>query len=131
MYAIPNTAADKYKNVNPTTGEPAGGEDASYRRFINAKETVRQFTRRYQQGADFDPIPAQGNPLAFNCFRSASEICEMWLVRKSSPAPAWTRAWRGSSELLPEAVSAPVSGPTTLSPGTICGNGLTLISTPA
>ncbi|MES2466946.1 MAG: Verru_Chthon cassette protein A [Verrucomicrobiota bacterium] len=80
MYAIPNSAADKYKNVNPTTGEPTGGEDASYRRFINAKETLRQFTRRYQQGADFDPIPAQGNPLAFNCFRSASEICETWLV---------------------------------------------------
>lgn len=80
MYAIPNTAADKYKNVNPTNGEPAGGEDATYRRFINAKETLRQFTRRYQQGTDFDPIPAQGNTLAFNCFRSASEICEMWLV---------------------------------------------------
>jgi len=84
MYAIPNTAADKYKNVNPTNGEPAGGEDATYRRFINAKETLRQFTRRYQQGTDFDPIPAQGNTLAFNCFRSASEICEMWLVPEES-----------------------------------------------
>jgi uncharacterized protein (TIGR02600 family) len=84
MYAIPNTAADKYKNVNASTGDPAGGEDATYRRFINATETLRQFTRRYQQGTDFDPIPAQGNPLAFNCFRSASEICEMWLVPENA-----------------------------------------------
>ena len=84
MYAIPNTAADKYKNVIAATGEPAGGEDATYRRFINAGETIRQFTRRYQQGTDFDPLPAQGNPLAFNVFRSASEICELWLVPENS-----------------------------------------------
>ena len=75
MMAIPNAAADSYKSYNATNGDPTGNQANSYRHFINAKETVRQFTRRYDEGVDFE-----GNQLAFNVFRSASEICEVWLV---------------------------------------------------
>ncbi len=80
MASIPNSAAERYKNVSATTGEPAGTQDATYRSFINAKETVRQFLKRYNEGMDFDSDPPSGNALAFNLFRSASEICEVWLV---------------------------------------------------
>lgn len=69
MLAIPNAAAGNYKrppNFNP---------DKTYRYFVNAEETVRQFNRRYKEGKD-----AEGFDMAFNVFRSASEICEMWLV---------------------------------------------------
>jgi len=74
MCAIPNTAAKRYKNLSPS-GEPAGEQDPSYRRFINPRETVRQYTRRYEKGVD-----PEGFGLPFNVFRSASEICETWLV---------------------------------------------------
>jgi uncharacterized protein (TIGR02600 family) len=84
MAAIPNEAAERYKNVNPTTGEPAGTQDATYRHFINAKETVKQIIKRYNEGFDSDNSPPGGNKLAFNCFRSASEICEIWLVPENT-----------------------------------------------
>ena len=75
MLAVPNDSADEYKSLNPNTGAPSTNQENSYRRFINARETVRQFTRRYSEGLD-----PEGHPLAFNSFRSASEICEIWLV---------------------------------------------------
>ena len=78
MAAIPNTAAEKYKNVNATNGEPAASQDNTYRHFINAKETIKQIIKRYEQGLDSEGT--DGFPLAFNVFRSASEICELWLV---------------------------------------------------
>jgi hypothetical protein len=80
MAAIPNVCAPRYKNVNATTGEPSSAQDPTYRHYINAKETIRQFTKRYNRGFDCDPDPPDGNKLAFNVFRSASEICELWLV---------------------------------------------------
>jgi hypothetical protein len=80
MAAIPNECAERYKNVNATTGEPASSQDPTYRHYINARETIRQFTKRYTKGYDYDPDPPDGNKLAFNVFRSASEICEVWLV---------------------------------------------------
>ncbi len=74
MCAIPNEAAARYKKLSPS-GEPAGDQDASYRRFINPRETVRQYTARYEKAVD-----PEGFALPFNVFRSASEICETWLV---------------------------------------------------
>lgn len=84
MYAIPNASADKYKRVD-ATGFPQG-EEFSYRHFINARETVRQFTNRYKNGRDSDNDPPGGNTLGFNVFRSASEICEIWLVPENPDA---------------------------------------------
>ena len=86
MMAIPNTAAGQYKRTDSPTGEPHSAADATYRYFVDAKETVRQFTRRYKDGKDFDPTPPGGNDLAFNAFRSASEICEMYLVPEDESA---------------------------------------------
>lgn len=81
MLAIHNDAAAKYKS--PTNN------DNTYRYFINARETVRQFEKRYE---GFD---AEDQPMPFNAFRSASEICEMWLVpdKNGGPyeaGPPWT-----------------------------------------
>jgi uncharacterized protein (TIGR02600 family) len=73
MLAIPNAAADKYKRTD-ASGTP-DNPDVSYRYFVNAGETVKQFLTRYEQGRD-----PEGFALAFNTFRSASEICELWLV---------------------------------------------------
>ncbi|MDB6135765.1 MAG: hypothetical protein JWM59_4008 [Verrucomicrobiales bacterium] len=73
MLAIPNAAADQYKRVS-SSGEPNSADD-TYRHFLNVPETVRQFTQRYNTGTD-----PEGFNLAFNTFRSASEICEVWLV---------------------------------------------------
>ena len=69
MMAIPDSEAANYKNganfPNPTV----------YRRWINAKETIRQLTEYRWKGKD-----AEEFTLPFNSFRSASEICELWLV---------------------------------------------------
>ena len=46
-----------------------------YRYFINARETLRQLTEFRFKGKD-----AEGNTIPFNSFRSASELCELWLV---------------------------------------------------
>lgn len=73
ILAIPNDAADKYKRV--TANGDADNNDPTYRYFLNPKETVRQFNTRYNQGVD-----PEGFNLAFNTYRSASEICETWLV---------------------------------------------------
>lgn len=68
MVAIHNDAATKYKDPN--------NADRSYRYFINPEETVRQFNYRYD-GVALDPTEVE---LPFNCFRSATEVCELWLV---------------------------------------------------
>jgi uncharacterized protein (TIGR02600 family) len=73
IMAIPNGAADKYKRVS-ADGSP-NNDDDTYRHFLNVKETVKQFNQRYMQGTD-----PENFTLAFNTFRSASEICEVWLV---------------------------------------------------
>lgn len=73
ILAIPNEAADKYKRVR-ADGSP-NNDDAGYRYFLNTKETISQFNTRYNTGLD-----PEGQNLAFNTFRSASEICEVWLV---------------------------------------------------
>ncbi|MES2708576.1 MAG: Verru_Chthon cassette protein A [Verrucomicrobiota bacterium] len=73
LLAIPNGAADKYKRV-ASDGSP-NNPDPTYRHFINAEETVKQFLTRYREGRD-----PEGFPLAYNTFRSAGEICELWLV---------------------------------------------------
>ena len=85
MMAIPNESAERYKSVNTSTGLPSAlaNQENSYRRFINAKETIRQFTRRYNDGVD-----PEGHSLAFNSFRSASEICEIWLVPEANSTTA-------------------------------------------
>ncbi len=84
MYAIPNDAADRYKSVQDTTGAPNANQDATYRHFINPKETIRQMRSRFYDGKDNDPMPPGGNQLAFNVYRSASEICELWLVPENT-----------------------------------------------
>jgi uncharacterized protein (TIGR02600 family) len=71
MYAIPNEAAKQYKDPNSST--------ATYRQFINPKETMTQFTKRYKEGKDMEE-----QQLAFNTFRSASEICEVWLAPENN-----------------------------------------------
>jgi hypothetical protein len=91
VLAIPNEAADKYKKVD-AAGAP-DNSDATYRHFINAGETVKQFLIRWHDGQD-----PEGFPLAFNTFRSASELCELWLVPDKNGnaydgAHAWDLPW--------------------------------------
>jgi len=69
MMAIPDSAAQKYKNGNVFPNNDI------YRHWINAKETIRQLTDFRWRGQD-----VEGFTLPFNTFRSASEICELWLV---------------------------------------------------
>ncbi|MES2706259.1 MAG: Verru_Chthon cassette protein A [Verrucomicrobiota bacterium] len=91
MLAIPKEAAAKYKKVS-TDGSP-NNDDPTYRYWLNVDETVKQFTQRYMTGTD-----PEGFPLAFNSFRSASEICEIWLVPdknddKYDGTETWDLAW--------------------------------------
>ena len=69
MMAIPDKASKDYKDA---TKFPS---DTSYRHWINAKETLRQLTDYRWKGQD-----PEGFAMPFNTFRSASEICELWLV---------------------------------------------------
>ena len=69
MMAIPDSAATDYKDGAKL---PDG---KVYRHWINAKETIRQITDFRWRGRD-----AEGHSLPFNTFRSASEVCELWLV---------------------------------------------------
>lgn len=91
LLAIPNEAAEKYKKVG-AAGAP-DNPDPTYRHFINAGETVKQFLTRWRDGRD-----PEGLPLAFNTFRSASELCELWLVPDKNGnaydgAHAWDLSW--------------------------------------
>ncbi len=95
MLAIPNEAAGNYKKP------PQFNQDATYRHFINAKETIRQFTKRYNEGQD-----VENQTLAFNVFRSASEICEMWLVPEKNGNvydgnEAWTLEYVSRRQQIP------------------------------
>ena len=69
MMAIPDEESNNYKNgaVFP--------HSTTYRHWINAKETLRQLTEFRWRGQD-----CEGFTIPFNSFRSASEICELWLV---------------------------------------------------
>jgi uncharacterized protein (TIGR02600 family) len=69
MMAIPDTANDDYKDPGKFPSSK------TYRHWINAKETLRQLTEFRWRGQD-----AEGFSVPFNSFRSASEICELWLV---------------------------------------------------
>lgn len=82
MMAIPDSAAATYKNgANfPTT--------QIYRHWINAKETVRQLTEFRWKGQD-----PEGFTLPFNTFRSASEICELWLVPEQNGTGGEAGTW--------------------------------------
>jgi hypothetical protein len=84
MMAIPDSASQRYKN-----GAQLPNSDV-YRHWINAKETLRQLTEFRWKGQD-----SEGFSLPFNSFRSASEICELWLVPEKNgvgdeSGPAWT-----------------------------------------
>ena len=70
MMAIPDTASNDYKN-----GTTVPDTNACYRHWINAKETLKQLVDFRWRGLD-----AEGFTVPFNSFRSASEICELWLV---------------------------------------------------
>jgi hypothetical protein len=69
MMAIPDSASQNYKD-----GTKFPNNDV-YRHWINAKETLRQLTDFRWKGQD-----AEGFSVPFNSFRSASEVCELWLV---------------------------------------------------
>lgn len=69
MMAIPDSAGNTYKDGSTL------GNKTVYRHWINAKETLKQLVNFRWRGQD-----AEGFTLPFNAFRSASEICELWLV---------------------------------------------------
>jgi hypothetical protein len=69
MMAIPDSAANDYKDGSKLP------DDRIYRHWINAKETIKQLTEFRWRGLD-----PEGFDVPFNSFRSASEICELWLV---------------------------------------------------
>jgi uncharacterized protein (TIGR02600 family) len=76
MMAIPNERALDYKDGTKFPDRNV------YRHWINAKETLRQLTEFRWKGTD-----AEGFDVPFNSFRSASEICELWLVPEKNSAP--------------------------------------------
>lgn len=83
MMAIPDSAANNYKNG---TLFP---DSNVYRHWINAKETLKQLVDFRWRGQD-----PEGFTLPFNAFRSASEVCELWLVPEhngvgSEPGGTW------------------------------------------
>jgi hypothetical protein len=69
MMAIPDSAAGDYKDGSKL------GDSKVYRHWVNAKETIKQITDFRWKGQD-----PEGNDMPFNTFRSASEVCELWLV---------------------------------------------------
>lgn len=82
MMAIPDSAANTYKNGSSVPNNQI------YRHWINAKETLRQLTEFRWKGED-----AEGFTLPFNSFRSASEICELWLVPEKNGNGAESGTW--------------------------------------
>ena len=69
MMAIPDSASTTYKDGSKLP------DKSVYRHWINAKETLKQLVDFRWRGQD-----AEGFTLPFNAFRSAGEICELWLV---------------------------------------------------
>lgn len=76
MMAIPDERSNDYKNGTKFPDRNI------YRHWINAKETLKQLTDFRWRGED-----AEGFSIPFNAFRSASEICELWLVPEKNSAP--------------------------------------------
>jgi hypothetical protein len=70
MMAIPDSAVNDYKDSSKLPDA-----NAVYRHWINASETVKQLTEFRWRGQD-----PEGFTIPFNTFRSASEVCELWLV---------------------------------------------------
>ncbi len=83
MMAIPDSASLVYKDGNVLP------DKAVYRHWINAKETLKQLVDFRWKGLD-----PEGNKMPFNSFRTASEVCELWLV----PEKNGTGADEGGSE---------------------------------
>ncbi len=90
MGAIPTDAVNDYKS--PTSSE------TSYRFWINAKETIKQLVDFRYRGVS--PENTQFK-LPFNSFRSASEVCELWLVPEDNITggsnPKLPDMWGGGS----------------------------------
>ncbi|TDU67196.1 uncharacterized protein (TIGR02600 family) [Prosthecobacter fusiformis] len=70
VFAVPTTAANVYKSSTTTT---------NYRYLINADETLKQFTQRFDAG---------------DIFRSASEICELYLVPEQTTLDNMPAFWQ-------------------------------------
>lgn len=79
MLAINVNDVDKYKGgmVDDSQANDKGGAKIQVRRFINPDVMAYQFRRRYEgyYNETHKDIPAP-----FNVFRSATEICELWMA---------------------------------------------------
>jgi hypothetical protein len=74
MSAVANTFSEDYKDVQQVN------DPRQYRFWINASQTLRQLTEFRFKGLDV----YAGDTVPFNSFRSASELCELWLVPEAN-----------------------------------------------
>lgn len=84
ILAIPTAAASVYKTkdaayagTDNVTGTPE--PKSVWRKFIDAEATLWQFDRKFSGSKEFAPVGGQPPRV----FRTASEICELWMIPES------------------------------------------------
>ena len=125
VLAIPSSAASVYKSkdqeysgpVDKLTGKAE--PKATWRRYIDAEATLWQFDRKFSGTGEFTP----SSGAAPRVFRTASEICELWLVPENinagaakllnatdNPYPVMRSFWLGIDKSVSNATARTLGG---------------------
>lgn len=83
MTAIDVADSTRYKAAAKEGTAGRTGAEINVRRFVNPDIMAHQFRRRY---AGFQPDTHRDIAAPFNVFRSASELCELWMAPERSAA---------------------------------------------